>query len=38
MAKVEGRTRGIRPVIELNPSVKIKSGNGTAASPYTLEY
>ena len=30
--------RGVRPVITLNSSVKIKSGNGTAANPYELEY
>jgi len=31
-------TRGVRPVIDLSPVVKIKSGNGTATSPYVLEY
>ena len=30
--------RGVRPVITLDNSVKIKSGNGTASSPYELEY
>ena len=30
--------RGVKPVIELNSNVTISSGNGTSASPYTLNY
>ncbi|MCI9233540.1 MAG: DUF5011 domain-containing protein, partial [Bacilli bacterium] len=37
-SKSIGITRAIRPVIELSPDVTIKGGNGTAQSPYQLEY